>query len=599
MRPSIHPDDPYQHQATWGTYPFKHRGALHDLVATPDGRGLWVVDDTHASLWDPVRGAVLWSFPLAAVPPSVCAISPDGALLLVGHVDGGLACHELPGGALRWRVRAVGQGSRAVPSLSRITIDPSGHLAATFAPDELQPTTHLWELATGRHFMHIDASWPLFSPDGKHLLLGGSRLLDNRTWQDVCSLESRPTAAAAFDRSGGQLLVGREDGVVSLWDLNEPTRVWSTTIPGQHGGKAPPVRSVHLSPDGAWAHAVVTSEVLRLVLSDGRLWDRGGFQGTWRVAPTPDGSRLFGIGLRKHRIRLFDLAYRLEIRPPYEHEEPIAHVHMADGSPLAATVGVEGTARLWNLQDGYHVRSFPLLDPRAALLSPGGLQVLLLDSVGAHLHDTATGDRIACFRGFQRKLPRPLAGACFAPDGAILLRDEDHTLLCWDPSTDQERWRKDARARSVQLAQDSDRMWVTKDTGALDLWKISTGEVEATYPALDPRKTQRLAVVGGERVCGVQAEVGLAVRPLAGGEARVFKGSEGVHELLAVAPDGGLALTREAGAVALWDVEQGARVQRIDLTGEGDEARCGAFHPDGRGFLVGTERGVVLSFREG
>jgi hypothetical protein len=66
-----------------------------------------------------------------------------------------------------------------------------------------------------------------------------------------------------------------------------------------------------------------------------------------------------------------------------------------------------------------------------------------------------------------------------------------------------------------------------------------------------------------------------------------------------VAPDGGLALTREAGAVALWDVEQGARVQRIDLTGEGDEARCGAFHPDGRGFLVGTERGVVLSFREG
>lgn len=600
MAASLHPDAPFQLHATWGTYPFKHSSTLHDLVCTPDGRGLWTVDDTHASLWDPVRGSVLWSFPLHASPPTTCAITPDGRALLVGHVDGSLSCYDLNNGAGLWKTHAVGQGRHAVPSLSRIAVDPFGRYLATFAPDEIQPVTRLWNLSTGQHELNLEDPWPLFSPDGKHLLLGGSRLLAVEGWREVAHLEAKATSAAAFDRSGGRVLVGQRDGTISLWNLEEKKRVWSTTLPAQHGGQAPPANALFLSPDGVWCYAVGTSEVLRLVLSDGRFWDRSAFEGSWRVAPTPDGTRLFGLGLRKRRLRLFDLTYRAEIRAPYEHEESIASIHAAQDLPLVATAGEEGTVRLWTLQDGYHIRAFPLLSPRAAHLAPDGRSLLLLDTTGASLLDTVTSEKIASFRSYEHKLNRSLTGAVFAPDGAVILWDEDRTLLCWEPSTDKERWRKDAFARAVQPSEDGARLWVTTTRCTLEVWNIFTGEQEANYPIPDRLKTHRQVMLPGEKeaLC-VRTNAGLTVRAIQGENERIFRGSEGALELLASSPHGSTALVREEHAVSVWDVASGTRVQWIDLAKERDEARCGVFHPDGRGFLVGTARGVVLAFRGG
>jgi WD40 repeat protein len=471
---------------------------------------------------------------------------------------------------------------------------------ATFTPDELEPATNLWDLASGAPLLRLEAPWPLFSPDGKHLLLGGARLLDTATWQDVASLERKPTAVATFDPKGTRLLVGREDGSVALWDLGRSSCSWATQIPALHGGQPPPIRSVWLAPDGAWGYAVTASEVLRLVLSDGRLWDRSGFLGSWRVAATPDGSRLFGISLRGQRLRHFDLAYRQEIRAPYEHEEAVLALDVASDGALAVTAGAEGTARLWSLQDGYHIRSFPLLTPRAVALSSDGRRVLLVDSIGAHLHDSSTGEHLASFRGFQRKLTRALAEARFLPDGAVLLRDEAHLLVCWDPASDRERWRQDAHACALQVAEDGASVWVTTDRGTLELRDLQTGAPRESYLVPDRRGAHRQQVLPGEgSVLCVQAGVGLTARPLESGKAQAFYGAEGVLELLAVSPHGSTVLAREAGAVSLWDVREGGRIQWIDLSRERDEALCGAFLPDGDGFLVGTARGVVLSYRRG
>jgi WD40 repeat protein len=67
---------------------------------------------------------------------------------------------------------------------------------------------------------------------------------------------------------------------------------------------------------------------------------------------------------------------------------------------------------------------------------------------------------------------------------------------------------------------------------------------------------------------------------------------------VATAPDGAHAVTTGAdGTVALWEVESGREIDRIDLRrGTHELPQAVAFWPDGRSFLVATTRGVVLRF---
>lgn len=579
--------------AVWGTYPFKHSRRLHDLACSPDGRSLWAVDDRSVTLWDPVRGALVWSFPLAPpdVVPTTCALSPDGRLLLVGRADGSLDAYDLASGERRWTARATEIGRGIVPSLSRITFAPTTPLAATFSADEGERVTRIWNTSTGQLVQTYARSWPLFSPDGRHLLCGGAALLDARTGAVVREFEGEPTSAAAFSGDGRLLLVGRDDGELHLWDVGSGERRWAAQLPGQHGGKPPALKHVAVSPDGLWGHALSASELSRWVLSDGRLWGRSGFGGTWRASFAPDGSRVFGVGLHRQRIRHYDATYQAEIRSPYEHEESIVSVHATDA--LVITTGAEGTARVWT-RDGYHARVFSVLDARDASLSPDGRHALLLDSMGAHIRDVTTGETRATLGIYQSKIPRTLRGGRFTRDGAAaLLWDEDQTLLCWEPAADRERWRLRCSARFVELDPDGERAWISAPNSTIEVRKISTGELLATHPVGDHLRTHRhVPLLDGAATLGVVTEQGLAARKL-GGLPAVFAGSERVIELLAVSADRALAVGREDGAISLWDVAGQSMLDRVDLAASADQATCAAFTPDGQTALVGTSRGVV------
>jgi WD40 repeat protein len=65
----------------------------------------------------------------------------------------------------------------------------------------------------------------------------------------------------------------------------------------------------------------------------------------------------------------------------------------------------------------------------------------------------------------------------------------------------------------------------------------------------------------------------------------------------ALAPDGALVVvaTRDE-SLRIWDVGSGTEVDRVDLGTSHDFVTALAFAPDGRSFLAGTWKGVLLRF---
>ena len=80
------------------------------------------------------------------------ALSPDGALVVVGDVDGGLVARDVPSGAERWMARVHTRGSPR--RVDGVFFSPDGSLLVTTGHEAR--TLELWDAATGRPTFVLD-----------------------------------------------------------------------------------------------------------------------------------------------------------------------------------------------------------------------------------------------------------------------------------------------------------------------------------------------------------------------------------------------------------------------------------------------------------
>src|SRR5262245_3971913 len=464
------------------------------------------------SVYEARTGKVIRQFDHGA-PAEVLAVSPDGSRLAT------LRHHDRDPGRLPdrdvVRVWDLGKGTlqhtlTALPKrwFMSVRFSPNGKLLVTSSssPDGGELTA--WDVATGkrvRELAGVVSRTVAVSPDGGRLAVGGSGkfdLWDLKTGRRLSSEDARHTwAAALFLSPAGDraLTVGYES--VASWDATTGRRLRSVEL--RHSPSAAPCRG--RSPDGRYALSLAGDQKQLEVL----LWDVA----TGRLVHT--------------------------LRPP----GPPGHIGSAfspDSSLLATWhPGKEKVIRLWNVETGKELRSFP--DKKAGwpgrlAFSPDGKTLFVAGRHTVGL-DIATGKELFSWR----MQPGPLKAFSMAVGGR--------------PPTDDERvaWRSLAFAPGGTLAAcvlQGSGLWKERTPERVVLCEVRTGKVLRRWDdsGLESRSWELLDFSPDDRLlASTDGEVVHVWEVLTGKEVCTFRGHRGEISSLSFSTNG-----RRLGSAA-WD----------------------------------------------
>jgi WD40 repeat protein/serine/threonine protein kinase len=244
------------------------------LAVTPDGDGVLTAGSgVGVSLWDVDTGALRQRFDPSGFFVTALALSPDGRIALTGEERKGLfdaapkrdstvRLWDIASGKMRQqfagqpgaiRALAFSPDGRTIASASqdgtiRLWDMVSGTklpqldagapiVSVAFLPDGRLVSSGralvAWEPGSGKQVAQLEPGWPngpcLFAifPSGTRLISAGSdryfRVWDLKALREVCCFSGEgdlPLTALALSPDGRTLLMGRRDGVVSLWSLD-------------------------------------------------------------------------------------------------------------------------------------------------------------------------------------------------------------------------------------------------------------------------------------------------------------------------------------------------------------------------------------------
>jgi WD40 repeat protein/tRNA A-37 threonylcarbamoyl transferase component Bud32 len=359
----------------------------------------------------------------------------------------------------------------------------------------------------------------------------------------------------------------------------------------------PPHRSVGLrgqgwdltaSPGGGYFAVAVGDPAVMLLDADGkpvRTLTATGAK-VIRVAVSADGRRVAG-GSEDGVTQIWETDSGRLLHTQSGHKGPVTGLRfMPDGGGTLVTVGLDGTLRVWNLDDR---SADPKVIRKTAVrfhgvaVSPDGKRLAVGGSDGAvRLWDTATWVEQPAFRGHSGDV----LSVKFAPDSVRLASgSRDHTARLWDTATGKALallpvhldavfaldFSSDGRALASASLDRSVRV-TDVASGLQSLTLLGHGDF-VTGVAFGP-DGKTLASTGWDQ--SVRLWDLTAGRPH-----RVWRGHPGPVRAAAFAPHGGGLATGSAdGTVRVWDPTTG--VQRQILGGHTGGVLSLAFDADGR-----------------
>ena len=369
---------------------------LADITFSQDSRfAVTAANNGTATLWNMETGEQELTLTGRASGFNFIALHPQGKQLATGG-EAGLT-HI-------WDVRP----SQNMENLSIAAHDGAIH-DAVYSPDGQQIAStgedgriKIWDANTGRLLQDISGQnewvhFPVYSPDGRRLAaanpFGGVSLWDASTGQEQLSLPSQSGTfmAISFSPDGRRVAAAGEEGLAHIWDSNtgellttfQHDSAISRIVYSQDGGLLWTFDwdGSAFSWDAATGHRLTGSDtqsrsVCNTILWDaelsanGRYWGAAGFDGLAHVyenrsEPGEEADYRREYALEGHIGNVSGLAFH-----PQE--------------TLLATSGFDGTARLWDLDQGAEILSLANEDTPVAGVdfSPDGRRLVTAGADG-------------------------------------------------------------------------------------------------------------------------------------------------------------------------------------------------------------------------
>jgi len=342
-----------------------------------------------------------------------------------------------------------------------------------------------------------------------------------------------------------------------------------------------------------------------------------------------------------HHVLIRDVTNNHLLREFIGHEAPIKTVVFSDDGARVASVGLDHTIRLWNIQsdqpalvlkghsglidnlafsqDGRWIASASRADQTARLwdtqanapastllgggyfhnilFNPQGDRILGIESHPKHqmvLWDRASGERLALLQGHEHHIQ----ASEFSHDGSLIAScSHDRTVRIWDGRTGAAKAAWEAhRQRVLTLAfhEDGTRLVTGSRDQTVRLWEIPGGTAlgilnghSADVSVVRFSADGRSIISGSEDGTFRIWDLGLTEHN------DVLKGHSSYVYSVSFHPDGDrLASAAWDGTVRIWESSTGQEITRINYP-DGQFATSLAFHPGGH-LLATAERGDAV-----
>ena len=519
---------------------------------SPDGATLASTGWGEIELWHVETGTRIGVLSREWLHFPIALISPDGATLASGQVDGSVLLWDIEGR----NVIAVLDGH--MHGITSLAFSRNGKTLASASNDE---TVRLWDVAARKELATLDAhTQPIksvaFSPDGTILASWSRdktvRLWDTDSGREIAVLDAgRGDVMLAFSPDGRTLTTGSYDEIIH-WDV--ATRARIATLQKS----SPGTPSLAYTPDGS---VLVTAShgdtiVLRH-LESGSAVRIPGFFYLSSMAMSPDGATL-AVGINSGAILQWHLATltAVPLVPAGSYYSVSSLAFLPGRNVLAFSKESVPFAkiRLWDLAIRQEIVTLDtrLHFARSLTFSPDG-KTLAVGGWGdetVELWEVATRQEIASLQGGHKETTHTLA---FSPDGNTLASgSRDKTVKLWDMATREVKATVGHAGEVFQVAFSPD------------------GKTLASGAA--GNRVKLLDVASGEEITALSQR-------------------NGVYSV-AFSPDGATLAAGSIRTIKLWDMANREEIATLD--GHARSVSSLFFSPDGARLVSGSDDGSML-----
>jgi WD40 repeat protein len=500
-----------------------HADAVMALAVTPDGKRLVSGSaDGTLKIWDLEHHGELATLAGHDAWITALAVTVDGRRVVSGSEDRTLKVWDLDRGV---ELARLGEHAEAVWALA---VTPDGLRAISGSEDR---TLKVWDLATGSELSTLrgHSAWVTalaVTPDGQRVV-SGSHDQTLMVW-DLHDRRKAPGARAGADRDTAWELMMNGERMVALGTVGS---TWVSCDRGERGRISEKLSS------GAWLWAMaVTADSRRVVLAAGdgtiEVWELGASGKRTAIAGpgdevtvfalTPDGKRallgtddgtirirdlesgatvgtllghVYGVtalvvsasgrhalsGAKTGGVRLWDLDGNTMLARLLGHNEEIARLAISADGMRAVSGSWDLTLRVWDLEK--ELGASPILfhqhGARSLLMTADGTRAVL-----APLHDRL--EICDLVTGTTRTDGKDLGGRIVAlaltADGKRVIVGGHGGLRVRD--LDSDTWlvlpaEHEGLPLCVAVGADGTRAVIGTATGALQIWNLQSGALEA------------------------------------------------------------------------------------------------------------------------